>query len=993
MELFNSGRPNIYTIPTGVSFADVLAREIDKQIRGDPAEAAEFLILVPNRRAVRTLEKAFVRAAKGAPRILPDIQPIGDISDQDLLFEPAFSGADTELTLDPPIPRLRRLLLLARQIRQAAAGLGQPDLPSAGALQLAGELARLLDEMQTHGVLPEALYDLAPERFAKHWQEVLKFLEIITTHWPDILAADGHSDIAVHRNTLITTLAAAWKAAPPDQKVIAAGSTGSRAPTGDLLAVIARLDQGAVVLPGLDLEAPEEVWQALNEPHPQFTLKELLARMRVEREEVRPWPLSTADARQLKAKSARLSLVREALRPAETISGWRHLKLDPKTALKGLTRVECANQQEEAGVIALLLRQGLNTSRKTAALVTADRGLARRVAAELERWDIAIDDSAGRPLAVTTAGSFFLLLAQSVAENHSPIPLLSLLKHPLAAAGMERREFLRQTRRLELAALRAPRPGGGLRGLRKALGPAARQPKIAGLLKNLRAALRPLEKLRRRKKISLEELVKAHVACAEALAATDVQGGVDRLWSGEDGEVLAAFVDELGAAAGVYGDLPLEDYAAAVERLMQSQTVRPRYGQHPRLFLWGPLEARLQSVDRLIVGGLNEGTWPPAPGDDPWMSRPMRRQVGLPLPERRIGQSAHDFVEALGADEVFLTRAAKIDGTPSVASRWLLRLEALAGPLPRGPKPWIRWFHELDRPERLLAPAAPRPTPPVEARPRRLSVTAIESWMRDPYSLYAARILGLKVLDPIDQAPGVKARGTIIHKALDRFMKSYDGPWDEGAFEVLLTVGRQCFSEALTRPGVSAFWWPRFEAAAKAFVELQAARDGAFEVVATEIRGAHALMGPAGEFMLTAMADRIDREASSGRLVVIDYKTGVLPSDKRIATGFAPQLPLEALMAEHGAFEGITKCEVEGFEYWQVSGGDPPLRIRRPKLDPATEIARAEAGLRGLIERFAVQGTPYLSNPRPRFAGYGDYDHLARVKEWRFASGEEEDLT
>jgi ATP-dependent helicase/nuclease subunit B len=993
MELFHAGRPNIYTIPTGVSFADVLAREIDRQVRGDPAATAEFLILVPNRRAVRTLQEAFVRAAKGEPRILPDIQPIGDISDEDLLFEPAFSQAGAELALDPPIPRIRRLLLLARQIRQAAAGLGQSDMPSAGALQLAGELARLLDEMQTHGVSSQALFDLAPERFAKHWQEVLRFLEIITKHWPDILAADGHSDIAVHRNTLISNLAKAWRSHPPRRKVIAAGSTGSRAPTGNLLGVVARLDQGAVVLPGLDLEATDEVWQALNEPHPQFTMKELLERMGVVRGEVRLWPVSRSEAKKLKVSAHRLSLVREALRPAETISGWRDLKPDPKAALKGLVRIECANQRDEAGVIALLLRQALDTHGKTAALVTADRRLARRVGAELERWEIAIDDSAGRPLALTNTGSFFLLVAHSVAENHSPIPLLSLMKHPLAAAGMERSEFLRQTRRLELAALRAPRPGGGLKGVRKALGPAARDRKIGGLLKNLEVALAPLEKLRRRKKVALEDLVVAHVACAEGLAATPSQLGIERLWTGEDGEALAAFVDELGNAAGVFGNLPIEDYAAVVERLMLSHTVRPRFGQHPRLFLWGPLEARLQAVDRLIVGGLNEGTWPPAPDDDPWMSRPMRQEVGLPLPERRIGQSAHDFVQALGADEVYLTRAVKIDGAPSVASRWLLRLEALAGPLPKGPKPWIRWFHELDRPERSLAPAAPRPTPPVEARPQRLSVTGVESWMRDPYSIYAAHILGLKALDPIDQAPGVKARGTIIHKALDRFLRSYDGPWDEGALEALLVVGRQSFSQALTRPGVGAFWWPRFEAAAKAFIELQAARADTFEVVATEVKGRYALKSRTGEFLLTARADRIDRAADDGRLVVIDYKTGALPSDKRIVAGFAPQLPLEALMAERGAFEGIKKCQVEGFEYWQVSGGAPALRIRRPKVDPAKEIARAEAGLKDLVERFAIEETPYLSNPRPRFAGYGDYDHLARVREWRFTSNDGEDQT
>ena len=458
---------------------------------------------------------------------------------------------------------------------------------------------------------------------------------------------------------------------------------------------------------------------------------------------------------------------------------------------------------------------------RTAALVTPDRALARRVAAELERWGIEVDDSAGTPLAATPPGTFLRLLAEAAAEGLAPLPLVALLKHPLAAAGEEPPAFRHDGRLLELAILRGPRPAPGIRGLRaalRALGDEGSRKTLAKLIDRLEAALGPLVKLLGRRALAAPRAVQAHIAAAEALAATAQLAGAERLWAGEAGEEAAGFVAELERAALRIRRLEGSAYPAFFASLLGERQVRPRYGRHPRLFIWGPLEARLQHADLSILGGLNEGTWPAAATVDPWMSRPMRAAFGLPAAERRIGLAAHDFAQASAAREVVLTRALKVEGTPTVPSRWLLRLEALlraAGTTleTAAPARWLAWHKALDEVPGPPVPAAPpAPRPPLAARPRRLSVTEIETWMRDPYAIYARHILSLKALDPLDADPR-RRRARQLHPRRARPLRAQfpEAPCRPMRSRSCSGSARSAFGAALERPGVRAFWWPRFE--------------------------------------------------------------------------------------------------------------------------------------------------------------------------------------
>ncbi|MEX2616022.1 MAG: double-strand break repair protein AddB [Alphaproteobacteria bacterium] len=970
----------VYTIPPGAPFVDALAGGILAETGGDPSALLDYTILLPTRRACRSLRDAFLRAGDGRAMLLPTMRPLGDVDEDEFAFHeaPEPGGAETP----PAIPALHRRLLLTRLILGwDRAG---DDMSVDQAARLAVELERLLDQVQTERLSFDGLKDLVPGDFAEHWQKVLAFLTILTEHWPAVLREQGGIDQAERRNRLLDSLAALWAQTPPPGHVIAAGSTGSIPATADLLATVAAMPNGRVVLPGLlrDTDAGTQEAIERDQTHPQHNLARLLRRMALTPDAVPDWP-------GVAPPGPRMRLIAEVMRPADTTQAWRLLRDLPAGALDGVQRVDCADSAEEAGVIALILRQVLEDSSRTAALVTPDRKLARRVTAELRRWNIDIDDSAGEPLMTATPGSFMRLIAAMVAGRFAPAPLLAVLKHPLAAGGRQAIAFRSDARLLERMILRGPRPGAGIAGLRAAA-PAgsAESATLKAFLDSLEAMTRPLVSVVDGGGARLEDFLEAHVATAEALAATDTEFGAERLWRGDAGEMLARFIAELRHAADFLPPVDPGAYPALLDSLMNGATVRPRYGRHPRLAILGLLEARLQRADLLVLGGLNEGVWPPDPQPDPWLSRPMRERFGLPLPERRIGLTAHDFVQAFAAPEIVLTRAAKTEGQPTVPSRWLTRLDAVLrgvgqeNALQAGPSQWRAVRALLRQPKRPIRISPPAPRPPLAARPRRLSVTQIETWMRDPYAIYARHILRLRPLDPLDADPGAAERGTFIHDALDRFLREFPDTLPPDALEKLLEFGTAAFGDALVRPTVRAFWWPRFARIAGWFVENESTRRGDVVRAHSETEGRLDMPAAYAPFALTAKADRIDRLAD-GSYEIIDYKTGAPPSNVEVGLGYAPQLALEAVILRGGGFRTVPEGDVRKLAYWQLGGGEPPATIRAVGGDAGDLADAARAGLMALIESFDNPDTAYAAVPRPdRAPRFNDYAHLARIREW-----------
>ncbi|MGF1623272.1 MAG: double-strand break repair protein AddB [Alphaproteobacteria bacterium] len=996
----------IFTIDSDRPFLDVLASRLIERHGGDPLGLARVRVLLPTRRACRALRDAFLRQSGARALILPRLAPLGALDEDDDAFADAAFGD----VLDCPaaIAPAHRVLLLARLILHR----GGAGMPADQAVHLAAALARLIDQVQTEQRPWSELGALVPDELAAHWAETLHFLQIVTDSWPAVLAERNRIDPAEGRNRLLLDQARRWREQPPADPVFVAGSTGSVPAAAELIAAVAACRQGAVVLPGLDLNLAADplAWQAVDQTHPQYGMKQLLARLSVAPDEVEPWPRTLADG---PGRADRRRLIGLAMRPADLLVLADEAVGDPLTeasaesALQDVVRVDCASPQEEATAIALALREALEIPGRTALMVTPDRDLAQRVAAMLTRWGLQIDDSAGRPLANTPAGAFLRLLLAAAGSGLAPADLLALAKHPLAAAGQAPSRFRKATRQGELSLLRGPSPEPGFPGLRKQaadLRSEARRAHALAWIASLETAIGGLvARAEDTRPQPFADLLAALVAAAESLATTDAAAGGDLLWVREDGEAARGLIDELFEASDDAEPMSFTGFAAALDAFMATVPVRPAYGAHPRIAILGPLEARLQAADLVVLAGLNEGAWPPEPPIDPWMSRPMRRDFGLPQPERRIGLSAHDFAQAFAAPCVLMTRATRVAGAPTSPARWLRRLDAVLdqvggqpGRLRPSRGPYRNWAAALDRPRGVRPTGRPNPKPPVSARPRRLWVTHVETWMRNPYAVYARHVLGLRRLKDIAEDVTAAEFGSRIHEALDAFVRTHGPVPGPDAREALLAIGEAIFADLARRPDLAdvvSFWRARFIRIVGWFIEHMGRTGSKLAAVHTEIEGHCGFDGPAGPFMLSAKADRLDI-GHDGAVTIIDYKTGAPPSGREVVAGFAPQLPLEGAILRAGGFPGIP-ATVPGIalEFWQLKGRDPAARICPAGNGEAPFEALIDDAVRGLcrlIAAFDDPATGYLSRPSPAIAPkYDDYEHLARVAEWSTVDSEE----
>ena len=981
---------NIHNIPAGVPFATTLASGII-DLAGTAEDLARATILVPSRRAALSLRAAFLEIRGDDATLLPRIEPIGDVEeDAPEILGFAADGA----ALPPAMDTLCRQLWLARLLQGFAMGGVAPTPPQT--MQLADTLARLLDALCNVDSTPDQLASLLPERFSRHWQDILKLLTILIDRWPAILAEQGVLDPADRRNRLIRLRCEAWRQMPPQGLVLVAGSTGTFAATRELIACVAALPKGHVVLPGLD-QAATGHWQEIHNDagHPQHQLSVLLDALGVGLSDVAMWKAADGFA---EVGALRRDLMREAFKPAALSADWRQLgTTNPglgRDSLAGLSIVACGTRAEEAGLIAIAMREVLETPGRTAALVTPDRQLAEAVIAALQRWRIDVDDSAGRPLSACPVGGFLHSMVTMVAEAFAPVPTLAFLKHPLVAGGLAPARFRSRLRTLELAALRGYRPAEGLAGIRDRL--AADDDLLAFFEAHVVAPLAPLTDAWSAPAPDIASLARALGSAAEALAsrrcedggAIDLADGALHVWGGEDGDAAAKLLSTLAEHGAVYAADPAS-FPQILAQLMASKTVRRSWQTHPRLAILGPVEARMQSADRLILGGFNEGNWPPRPEIDPWMNAEMRRAAGLQPHNWRTGLSAHDVWMATTTPEVIITRALRDGDAVTTPSRWLQRLGAVLGALSihEAVDDGQHWRDQLVAllPVPPMTPCdRPRPAPPVGARPRRFSATEIDDWIADPYSLYAKRILGLRQLDDIDRPIDAALRGNLVHDTLAAFLKDHpQGDLPENALDEVLAIARRHFDPFWQIPTVRHFWWPAFRAMASWFVETESRRRASLQDSHAEVGGAIEVEAPAGPVTFRARADRID-QFTGGGLAILDYKTGTTPSAREVAEGRRTQLITEAVIAEHGGFAGIEAAEVLEMEYWRLTGKRDEPGSRKPVRPPDWDAAAARDSLARLAARFDNPAMPYASRPNPQVgAAYPQYDHLARVDEWR----------
>ncbi len=1036
----------VFTVPPGAPFLATLS---DALLDGTlvpgfsrdagPLGLAAATVYVPTRRSARALGATMASRLGGASALLPRIVPLGALDDTELLFEePGTDGdgfgaeidAGLPLALGPVARRmlLTRLILAWGQAVRHAIVAVEPDgrrttraeepllvaTSPADAWHLSGELATLIDELAIEGVAWHRVEPLGTDEFDRYWRITLDFLDVAITRYPAILASLDRVDAATRQIALIDAECERLMGGPSRGPVIVAGSTGTNSATARLIAAVSSLPQGAVVLPGLDQSLDDASWRLIGglgadgteaDPiagHPQEALRRLVDALGVDRAAVRPLGAVPPEL------VARGRLVGEALRPAATTDRWRHAALDVEAALRGVTLIEAADENEEARAIAVALREVLEGA-GTAALVTPDRELARRVREELTRWGIDIEESSGEPLGQTPAGALARLVLDCALKDLAPVEILALLHHPDLRLGRGRGEVIRAARHLELAVLRGVLPPRALGDPEALIAqararrddphaahalriiPQAEFESLGLFLRDLLAALAPLRALPRT--APLPAWLDAHETVLAALAR-DETGEVSLAGAGFS--VLGALFEELDAAADPAITLDCPGYGAMFDRLAAETPVRGPNRSHPRLKILGLLEARLLSADLMVLGGLDETVWPPAARQDPFLNRPMRAALGLTPPERRLGRTAHDFEMALGQPRVVATRARKRGGSPTVPSRFLQRLEAVAaegldGPRARGGL-YLAYARALDRPAAVRSVRRPSPRPPVALRPQKLSVTRIETLRRDPYAIYAEKVLRLSPLEPLAAAMGLREYGTSFHEVIRDFTRRLAESGGAADPDDLDALARRAFAVALDDPQFRAFQWPRIRHWTRAFLSWDAERRRTPGRVFVEESGTLPIpLHDGSVFTLTATADRIEVDAR-GRATIVDFKTGASPSIREVKAGFAPQLTLEADMVERGAFPSLGAVSaVEAAVYVKFGADDVARRIDLDwKGDPpfADVVADHRDELVRLLDGFRSESTGYLARPFPKYASrFGAYDHLARVKEWSATGG------
>lgn len=959
---------NIFNIAQSCSLVDVLAKKFSRIYADNPLELANVLFLLPNRRACVSLRDAFVRDNGLKPSILPQIVPIAD-ADEDEIFLNGSANSEVLRQLPPAIDNYERLFLFTRLIISKPAEYGLPEMTFAQAFALAQDLAKLMDVFYNEQLSFDGLKNLVPEQYAVHWQETLNFLQIISKYWPQILQERGLCDMVNRKNALLKAQAEIWQNNKPSGQVVAAGITALFPGLKQLLKTIKNLPNGEIYFYGLDKQLEDEAWEQADESHPQYELKQLLEFLQISRFEVK-------DAVK-PHNAAREKLVSEMMRPALSTLEWRSLSADslPSEATENLHLITTEDMGQEASAIAVIMRDTLNTASKTAALVTTDRNLARRVAAELERWQIKIDDSAGKPLHLTPVGIYLRSILEVLEADFSDSSVLALLKSPFIRLNSDLASVRCRVRDYELA-LRTP----AYSGIKKEIPEKLLQDVVL-----LKQTIRPLAELYANPQADFTALLQTHLQVAEALSGSKNGGGDKVLWRGDDGRKAAALFSKVLPQLKVLEQIDPKQYAAVLTRLMATETVRPLYGTHPRLKILGPIEARFNQYDVVIIGEVNEGVWPVLPSSDPWMSRPMKKDFGMPLPEKAIGVMAADFCQLMCAPEVYLTRAKRVTGTPMNKSRWLLRLETVLKAYGKETETLLDYKYTSlarlqDTPAVQDKIVVPAPKPPIESRPRRLSASWLERLICDPYSVFAAKILRLKQLDAPDKDLSFADYGNLIHGILEEFNTKFPQELPSDAREQLINIGLNKFQSAEISAELRAFWWPSFLKTVDWVLAQEAICRPDIKQIYNEVEGQMEFAAPAGPFIAEARADRLNFN-KDGSIDIIDYKTGSIRSNKQVHAGYAPQLPIEGLIAASGGFSKngrkIPTGKVNKLSYWRLGN----------KITEITEtdkvLAQTRENLQKLISAFDFETTPYLARPNPKYVPkYSEYDHLERIKEW-----------
>ncbi len=949
-KIFQQG---VYNMPSEYSFLDVMASSLLHDFGHDPLAFRRVTVFLPTRRACRLLAECLLEKSQQESLVLPKMYPLADLDDEDIEFQLYDKNLSAEIK--PAISSLERQLILTQCLLKAGFynERGEvEDLSLSSATHLSQQLCGFLDQVQSERLSLSEMKDLVPEAYAVHWQKNLDFLNVISQQWPRILESIDKVDPMQRVHLLLEKQTKAWEETPTHDYVIAAGSTGSHKTTAKLLDVIARLPNGTVVLPGLDQSYDVDT-SDIKPTHPQYGLRALLSFMEVNYRDV---SVFQGCAQQGQTPSS------------EKVTYVNQLMRDEYHCLpqgeKGLKVVSCATLEEEASVISLYLRDALEKKDiKKAALISMNDDLKGRVQQRLKKWGVDVYMNEGQKLEDLSKGVYLILTARLLFEEFSPHVLMAVLKHPLSRLCFESKEIMY----IEQQLVR----GHVYDSLSSFLEKNSAENLLA--IQSLSSAFNDVAS-----DLDVQNFSKkssAHLVFSEKMLSNHFDKTGERLWVDEEGQALSSLFEVLLKNAQGLGRVNGAGYVDFISKIFSSQKMAPPSRKLDKIVLLGPLEARLQKFDLTILGGMNEGVWPPDLSENIWLSKSMRASFGLLTPERRVGLAAHDFVQFSAGKNVILTRAEKEMGRSSVPSRWLSKVLKSDPALLDLSFVYLsrRLHHQVDG----LSFGPPEPVPPIHVRPRSYSVSDVALLTNNPYAFYVHRILKLSPLQPMDSQIGALERGILIHDIFREFVETYHQKWPGDPYSALLEVAKKYFDSISEENEVTVFWWQQFKQMAKWFVEQEARRQSDVQTSHAEIKGE--FMTDL-EILIKAKADRID-VFKDGRVEIIDYKTGMPPRKGDVQTGMAPQLPLEAWILQEGGFPKVRPSQNIVLSYWKVGKESKADSFEKdvPGIVEATKDL-----FYALMSFFVNQKSPFLAYPHgiPDVSFHGEYDHLARVKEW-----------
>lgn len=924
--------PHLYTIPAGEPVARVAAQHL---LQRHPADVfARMVVFVPTRRAVQVMRDAFSEVLEGKPALLPRMIPLADIDTQllTLLGKRAFAVLAKIL---PAMPTSLQRYLLMEQVALYEKRHGT-QVTLNHALKLTEALMALQEACARAGVqvTQEKLRMLYHADMADHWKQSFLFLGILTEHWPEVERERGMTIAACREVLLLHALADALEHEAPDFPVCVIGSTASQPATARLLQVIATMEGGEVILPGLPEAMDAAEWAAIAEGHPLFHLKQFVGEAKVKA--FAPF---------------HNSIWLEALAPAEFIPQW---SARAKVDATNIRLIPCSQSEEEARVIALLLREGLERPDAHIALVTPDEGLMARVAVHMERYGITLDRLNAGTLASTESGSLWSLLVAAIAAPLRLLQLRELLHHPLLAIDAELLNGLEAgwhgvNRR---RAGQLPKHDAGLLSH-------ADYRKLANLVQNISGLTH--------RKLRASEWVEQ----LRALLAPWVEQ------SGQAHEAVEECLEQLAHADG-YGPIDIVDFSALLVERFSTKWRDAGLNAHPRIHLLTPVEARLQSFDRVILANMQDAQWPGIRAPNPWLNAAAEAALGLPSELEHISLMAHDVLMLASRGEIFLTYSLQDAGAPTRRSRFLERFVTLMATHGVNEEQliaheYLDWARALYTSDKFEPEAQAMPRPLITQRPRRIKVTDLDKLFTDPFSIYVRYVLGLKKLDEIDADPAASDFGQLAHKAVEALSTHWTSHARPASEAELVHIANHALRDFSERPNIDLFWRTRLMGGLRYVNGLEVERRRVPMVVKCEEPVEGSLVLDRGETM--TLYGRIDRlETSAKGATIIDYKTGDIPSGKAILEGKALQLMGYAMLIR-------AQQSVDSIEYWQL----PKLGDVGERLSVETDglIEQLEEKLKNALLEMLNEATPFLAHPYdpdPRFGN--DYDGINRYDEW-----------